>query len=146
MPRNFMVSCYPEHWTHPVVGNGSADWNRAIECWSSVLVKAAKENAKAFNRDEWNLLAKSLGPINRGRDAECRLPTSYEQPGIFLAGLVNDTDTAMKLSELDYVHAWAVLKAIDWRLTLNVVIKPRDAWWTPEFWETATEALEVKQR
>ena len=144
MARNLMVSCYPDERVHAIVGNGSADWNRAIECWATVLAAAAEDNAETFTRDEWNLLAKRFSPINQGRNAEIRLPTHYPRPGEFLAALVPDEpDLASKLAECKYTQSWAVLKALDWRLALNAHIKPRDQWWHPSYWVKATEELEL---
>jgi hypothetical protein len=139
-----MVSCYPDERVHAIIGNGSADWNRAIECWAAILAVAAEENASLFDREEWNSLAKRFGPVNQGRNAEIRIPTHYRDPGAFLAGLVaDDPDLNRKLAKLDYTHSWAVLKAVDWRLTLDAHIKPRDTWWHPSYWAKATAEYEL---
>jgi len=145
MPRrNLMVSCYPDERVHAIVGNGSADWNRAIECWAAILAVAAEDNAKTFDRDEWKFMAARFSPVNKGRVAEIRIPTHYRDPGAFLAGLMTDTpNMAEKLATLDYTHAWAILKAIDWRLTLDAQIKPRDQWWLPAYWAKTTDEFEL---
>jgi len=143
MARPLMVSCYPQPWVHVIVGNGSADWNKAIENWAMVVADAAVENAETFTKAEWNYLADRLNPVNMGRNAEIKLPSHYERPGEFLAALVPDAPVlAGKLAELNYTHAWAVLKALEWRRSLDQsVAQNKDKWWLPSFWEEAVAAL-----
>lgn len=136
----------PHTPVHPAAGNGSGDWNKAIECWAQVFARASLEIDVLFSRNEWNFLADMLQNVKP--DPTVGNPGEYLPAHVMDAAWADSLGTrwldqnlgesvqrlSRKVGRLDYVQAWALITACAWRWSFHAVInRSKDAWWTLAF-------------
>lgn len=112
-------------------------------CWATLIAAATKDNEGAFSAPEWALLLEALPMTSKGgfRGIE----PLQANPGAALGNMIRQHHAlvglakganadaviaalARKLDKLDYVHAWAVITACQWKTR-----EPEKAgvqWWT----------------
>jgi hypothetical protein len=133
---------YPSPLVVPVISEGTQAFNRALEAWSRAIELATADNAAAFSRPEWDVLAE-LAP-------RLGITPALPNPGQALADSVLDhqratgapartlgdnwRDTVARLGQLDYTHAWAVLYAVQHfhRVGWREGQEPPE-WWTIQY-------------
>jgi hypothetical protein len=129
-----------------------------LEAWATGLADATLDNENLFSRQEWNLIADVCnGTLWQG---------SGSSPGILLAANVGDghrLDGAgekwlgypaagkvalltSKVRDLDYLHAWAVITAVQvfWD-HCNEIDHSEDEWWTLRFRTTHSSTMEKEK-
>ena len=98
------------------------------------------DNASKFTKQEWAALAEAL--------SRTRVSPELTNPGDFMVQVLKDADAiegiaakhkvdiaaiSKKLAKLAYVHAWAVITAVEWYKDNQERVSPSDSWWTLDF-------------
>jgi hypothetical protein len=133
------ISTYPSDGAWELLGGGASTVaTAAAECWAQAMGEATLENELALAPAHWAALADWLG----GRNVHDLVPHSVRAPGVMLAAALRDAwmgrheealggaaEQAAKLvCNMDYLHVWAVLWALDWQDRAG---RGADAeWWT----------------
>lgn len=138
---------YPDPRIGPVLGGyRSPPMTRALECWAKLLEDATCAVGKQFSAAEWNYLYASVTALPdtflpQGPWPGQALAHRAEQGcnyGVRLSLLSRQAEEAAqfaknladRLAALDYIHAWAVIWAIEYRQGLPEPVKPQEEWWT----------------
>jgi hypothetical protein len=129
------ISTYPSDWAWELLGGGASTVaTAAVECWAAVLATATQENEEKLTPAQWKGLADWLGD----RSIHEIVTHSIRAPEVVLSMKLNDSYYGVDpqllaasdaIREMDYVHVWAVLWALNWRQRVgggNV----GDEWWT----------------
>lgn len=138
------MSVYPPRRVGvPLGGYRSVPFTQAVRCWAKLMEPAALALQARLGPREWEYLAAA------GEGREHEFDPEDERPGDQLAQrvmsavhygaseLLLPAEQAQGLAEtlrgLDYLHAWAVIWALQWRhdfLAGGATIAEGDAWWT----------------
>jgi hypothetical protein len=112
----------------------------ALDCWAILLARATVGNAGEFSKQGWPALAEAL--------SRTRVSPELTNPAEFMVQVLKDADAiegiaanhkvdiaaiSKKLVKLDYVHAWAVMTAVEWYKDNQERVSPSDPWWTLDF-------------
>ena len=123
---------WPQPGAVATLGGYRARWlNQAIECWAALLAPAARAVAEQFDAGQWQILAAAL--------SERRFDPAVSQPGLLLADALTPPVSkpaqvlARACGELDYVHAWAVIWAVQWYWDNVETIKKGEPWWDVDY-------------
>src|SRR5262249_46627177 len=135
-----MYSIYPDPRVTAIIGVRVHEIHQGLTCWAVLLARATVDNASEFSKQEWAAMAEALSRTTPGPE--------LAGPGEFLALLLKDADAiegiaakykvdvaalGKKLAKLDYVHAWAVITAVEWYKDNQERVSPSDPWWTLDF-------------
>jgi hypothetical protein len=134
---------WPQPGAVTTLGGYRARWlNQSIECWSALLAQASREVAEQFDETQWQLLAKAL--------SERVFIPAVSRPGLLVAdALAAQTSKpaqalARTCADLDYLHAWAVIWAVQWYWDNVEGIKKGDAWWDVDYRRAHARPYAVK--
>ena len=130
--RRRQSTVWPQPGTVATLGGYRARWlNQSIECWAALLAQAARAVAAQFDTAQWQLLATAL--------SERTFDPAVSQPGLLVADALasHASKPAQTLqrrcAELDYLHAWAVIWAVQWYWDNVDTIKKGEPWWDVDF-------------
>jgi hypothetical protein len=138
--KNKVYTIYPDPRVTAIIGIRVSEIHAALDCWAILLARATVDNAGEFTKQEWAALAEAL--------SRTRPSPELANPGDFLALILKDADAVegiaakhkvdiaslgKKLAKLDYVHAWAVITAVEWYKDNKDRVSPSDPWWTLDF-------------
>lgn len=143
-PQRDAQSVYPPRSVAvPLGGYRSTTLTQGIRCWAKLIEPAALEVAAMFTPAEWRFLAESA----RGREWD--ISPEWADPGSHVAQWVERAvnfeqrldilgkqarevagKLVTRLRKLSYLHAWAVIWALQWRCECEGTIQPEDTWWT----------------
>lgn len=141
-PARDMMSIYPPRVVGATLGGyRSYPLTQAVRCWAKLMERATEEVARLFNAGCWNFLALAA----RGKEKE--FDPEWANPGDHLAQLVEHAvryeieldmvggkESAQRLADrlrkMEYLHAWAVIWALQCRADSLDHVRPADAWWT----------------
>lgn len=124
-------------------GRRSTTFGQAIRCWARYMLDAAVdiEGEGSLTPAEWGTLARVLSGREYAIDPESGRPGPMIGEEVSraaemgqaksLGSTVEELRTlAGRLAGLDYVHAWAVLWAIQWRAYRGIETDGAERWWT----------------
>ena len=139
--KNKVYTIYPDPRVTAIIGMRVSEIHAALDCWAILLARATVDNAAGeFTKQEWAALAEAL--------TRTRPSPELASPGDFLALVLKDADAiegiaakhkvdiaslGTKLAKLDYVHAWAVITAVEWYKDNKDRVSASDPWWTLDF-------------
>lgn len=137
-PVKGMSVYVPDRLAAPLGGSRSTTFGQAIRCWARMLQPASLKMQERLDPAAWRFL--SLACEGKEHDFD---PDDAE-PGGVLAQRVEDAvayglgkehlppDAALSLArmllKLDYLHAWAVVWALQWRAFSGAQLD--EEWWT----------------
>jgi hypothetical protein len=123
---------WPQPGSVATLGGYRARWlNQSIECWSALLSQASREVAKQFDAAQWQLLAAAL--------SERTFDPAVSRPGVLVADALTAQMSkpaqalARACADLDYLHAWAIIWAVEWYWNNVEEIKKGDQWWDVDY-------------
>jgi hypothetical protein len=134
-----------------VLGGQLMSAEQGLRCWEAAIAAASVDNDKMFGRPEWNLMADAnngmsplLTMVGEDRRALRSTPTmiwANVADDIRLNGgdkkwKLKDPDGLVeRLRNLDFVHGWAVVLAVQWfwEHANWKVNRQKDEWWTVDF-------------
>jgi hypothetical protein len=136
--RNRPQSVYPPWVCGQILGGSSSRaFTQAIRCWAHLIAETAPQVAPLFSPEEWDVLARASASRHWDWDPESARPgdalfeslrrlVQLRDPG----GLANIDweDLAARLRRLNYVQAWAVITALQWRHQAGA--RAKGEWWT----------------
>lgn len=134
------MSVYPPDRTGvTLAGYTSVFFTQAIRCWAKMMEAAAVEMETAFSAAEWNYMAAACQEVVWDFDPERDRPgeavaervergARYEVRSDILDPKKAQT-LGKKLRDLDYLHAWAVIWALQWGEKNQDTIGEADQWW-----------------
>lgn len=144
-PRDAMSVYPPRKVEIPLGGYRSTPFTQAIRCWAKLFEPACVEVAAAFSSEEWQFLWAATKGDTTAFDPEHSRPGSMiaeriERAIVFQIGLEElhkstkigkerAAAIAERVRQLDYLHAWAVIWALQWRADFKNGV-PDGEWWT----------------
>jgi hypothetical protein len=129
-----------------VLGASTAQLNQAIACWAELITQSSADNAKAFSREEWCLLAEALNGVKcdpseaaPGNAMASALEEAERNEGFGTKWLGEGRDPELealleRMRTLDYAHAWAVILAVQWYWAHYEAVRlSEEPWWTLQY-------------
>lgn len=133
-----------------VLGGQFMSAEQGLRCWAEVIAGASAENDNLFTRAEWNLIADAnngCSPVMTlaGEDMRLSMPTTLLWANVADDIKLNGGDKKWKVKDarglvdrlrgLDFVHAWAVVLAVQWfwEHAQCAIDHQADEWWTVDF-------------
>lgn len=113
-----LMSVYPHQWAKDVIGTSTVPFNKSIECWAQVLAWAAVENESVLTEKDFQFLF----DVCSGFSFDPRHPAPGKQIGMLLKApswgerLKGFPKLVGIVERMDFVHAWAVLWAIQYAI------------------------------
>ena len=122
-------------------GRRSVPMGQAVRCWSQLMVQASLDNERAFWPQDWQALAAVMEGRERSIDPELPRPQAVLADALDQVARIGTTrrvgcDSAAlaalagRVRDLDYLHCWALLWALQWRQECRIPVDSEDAWWT----------------
>jgi hypothetical protein len=145
------ITVYPNPQALQILGDTTPELNRALEVQSELIARATAAISEQFSRGEWSYLADCFnGTIFEPRFSNLgdSLAHSVEdQDEFYQTGTkwgVDAAALAVKLRQLSYIEAWAVVTAVSWFWERHAHIDFDHAdWWTIEMRLKAVPAVEA---
>jgi hypothetical protein len=136
---------WPQPGAVATLGGYRARWlNQSIEWWSALLAQASREVAEQFDAAQWQQLAAAL--------SERVFDPAVSRPGLLVADALTAQTSkpaqalARTCADLDYLHAWAVIWAVQWYWDNVEEIKKGDAWWEVDYRRAHARPYATKNR